>query len=841
MERFKKKTIALILASVVTVTGSFAAENYKNTIKSLKIEDTAQGTNLIIQTQNQFNGTINPIKKDSNTYVIMLPDIKSDMVSYPELTGNITGVDVKTMPYTTSGNGYTKITVKTFPNVVLTAKNTLYVPKQQDTNMLSDNNSPSPKTVDRTIVQNTTNSNNTNRDSQRTSYSDLPNQQEQYNNDVSVEPKTDTYNNSNNSTEPQSNYDETSSDNSLNKTENKVNTQSSEDILYLLGGILLIITVTVFLYIKSKRRLREMLGDQSDMDFSDESKTKNNKRKHISSKDLKKTIAALDKMYSKPIKMPINGTNELTEKNTKQILEDDNIVDLDELFNSQNKNNSSQNTEEAEENDALEAFLSGFSFEEDIPQQPSQEQFINQELYDKYITDGNLKFSDDDIEKINILMQNEVSENAIKNIEKEQQKPKSNNLSKQEVLENMLTTLAIKQNVSFSKDDVDAIKKIMSVELDNDFITDLRTNPERAQKMRKEIEERNVSASKKVNEILTLNVKDMLPDLSEALKKQGKRAIESEAKPEVVYYSEGYEYTTLSIKNELPDLHSAKNIKENTYRPSDDVEYAIQGYDAPTLKIEGFLPDLEDVKAHPKKYEEKKSTPVKVNEKDMLKNISNVSFKPFYDGNEDFEIINKPEDFIQTENNDFDSFSNFEIVNEDIIEDLSDNTENKLAELDEDMYYDLDNNKIEAPEGIITETDKELLEALSTQQTDGVQQKSKEKNESQINKSKPVSSTQIPDVCIIENETYKIIKSQEFTDNLGCYLAKKDNGYAILGYVGNKIFEIKYYEKLNSENFQTRVTEKLPDGTLRYIIRIGLHKFILNVSEEDMEYVMDLC
>ena len=41
----------------------------------------------------------------------------------------------------------------------------------------------------------------------------------------------------------------------------------------------------------------------------------------------------------------------------------------------------------------------------------------------------------------------------------------------------------------------------------------------------------------------------MLPDLSEALKKQGGRKIESEAKPQVVYYSEGYDVSTLSLKD----------------------------------------------------------------------------------------------------------------------------------------------------------------------------------------------------------------------------------------------------------------------------------------------------
>ena len=37
------------------------------------------------------------------------------------------------------------------------------------------------------------------------------------------------------------------------------------------------------------------------------------------------------------------------------------------------------------------------------------------------------------------------------------------------------------------------------------------------------------------------------------------------------------------------------------------------------------------------------------------------------------------------------------------------------------------------------------------------------------------------------------------------------------------------------------ISEKLDDGTLRYIVRIGIHKFIMNVKKDDMEFVMDLC
>ena len=80
-----------------------------------------------------------------------------------------------------------------------------------------------------------------------------------------------------------------------------------------------------------------------------------------------------------------------------------------------------------------------------------------------------------------------------------------------------------------------------------------------------------------------------------------------------------------------------------------------------------------------------------------------------------------------------------------------------------------------------------------------------------------------------------------FTDKMGCYLAKNEQGYCIIGFAGDRVFKIKHYEKLNVEKLQSRVSEKLDDGTLRYIVRIGIHKFIMNVKKDDMEFVMDLC
>ena len=94
---------------------------------------------------------------------------------------------------------------------------------------------------------------------------------------------------------------------------------------------------------------------------------------------------------------------------------------------------------------------------------------------------------------------------------------------------------------------------------------------------------------------------------------------------------------------------------------------------------------------------------------------------------------------------------------------------------------------------------------------------------------------------IVDNEIYEIISKSVINEKMGCYLVKNSSGYAVMGYIGERVFKIKTYEKLKTEKLQARVSEKLDDGTLRYIVRVGMNKFILNVKDDKMEYVMDLC
>ena len=57
MKHFKKRTIALVLASVVTVVGSFAANNYQNCLMGLSFEPTdSNNVKMVVQTRTPYSG-----------------------------------------------------------------------------------------------------------------------------------------------------------------------------------------------------------------------------------------------------------------------------------------------------------------------------------------------------------------------------------------------------------------------------------------------------------------------------------------------------------------------------------------------------------------------------------------------------------------------------------------------------------------------------------------------------------------------------------------------------------------------------------------------------------------
>lgn len=847
MKQYKKRTVALVLASMVTVVGAFGAENYKNSLMSLKFDEgSTKSVKMTLLTKQTFENSMNIIKKDAVTYVITLPETDSQVSSDYELGDNVESVDIKTLPYTKSKIGGTQITVKLTDNLPLFTKTSLYLPADSQGQLGTTASEPvpapqttpperkpdqSPVSKPETVRKEPVNTIHSRSGVDQTSAVDIKESIKQF--------------------QP-SETEKSSVKKPAETNQDEEKTNRTKEVMNWLLGIALVTVSAVYFFLKAKEKIADITGEQTNLDLSEEKKTDKKKK---NPQKINTTIKNLDKKYSKPVTMPVVTSPAKIEEEEE---EEDTppVIDLDAEMRAK--------TEEDEENLALEEFLSAYSFEEEEQEEKEEneeeikeeedeeEERFNEELYNKCINNPNIRFTKEDIDRIRKLINSEISDDAMKNVSKFT-KPvdKDKKKSPLELLEKFVTVFAVQQNITFTREDIAALNKLISVEIDNSFITDLRTDPERMREMQEEIAKRK-SKPHKTSELLTLNVKDMLPDLSEALKKQGGRRIESEVKPQVIGYLEGYDVSTLKIKDMLPDL-SKEIDNEDAYkpRPSDEMEYAISSYDVQKMSVKDELPDLADVLNNPEKYETPEPEPEEVDEDALLRSISNVTFKPFDDGSRQFEVINEFDDSnaptvsdIQEEFNL--SANNFEIINqeEEEIPAAQENDNDDFESLYDDNYVDLDKDLKTRFDDDIT-----LEEPLGITGIPEMKRENKSPETSAKANTKPAEDGKannenlitVPEFCVLDGERFSIVNVSYFADRMGCYLAKNGQGYSIIGFVGDKVFKIKNYEKLNVEKLQSRISEKLDDGTLRYIVRIGMHKFIMNVKKDEMEFVMDLC
>lgn len=855
MKQLKKRTLALVLASVVTVVGSFAAENYKNCLMALNLRTIGQGSvQVMLETKHAYGSTINAIKKDANTYVVTLPDVNSaDTVPITGDMSHVSSINVRTMPYSANGNGYTRVTIKTVGASNIRARSQVYLASNSNKQIAGY----AKKTND--SVQKTSSVTPVTKPSVTTSKQFVAESNAVQKIDKTVNNAQPKAENKSDKQVPEKNQ----AKNGLQEINSQINdTKKNEffsqeeqapkkdptELILLIMGMLLVVAVAIYSYIKAKDQLTQLAGEQITLDLTDENTPAKKKKEKAKKKasSIKGTIKNLDSKYPKNATMikreeyTISSNSNIEEEPVEEI----NVVDLDEIFQEQIKTKSEeQNTAQDDsdaENEALEDFLSGFSFNEEFDAEQEEENQLgyDSEFYEKAINNGLLKFSKDDISCINKLLSMEINDGTLREIEKYAvSNPIKKVPTKEKILEDFVTTYAISQNIIFTSEDISALYKLISVEIDKDFINDLRTNPNRTKEMQADILSYGDNP-KKSSKILTLNVKDMLPDLSEALRQQGNKKIESNRKPETVYFSEGYDVRKLKISEALPDLSKELARKDlQASKPTAQYDIVDNSYTVSTLKISEELPNLSDVMAHPEKYEKAKHEPVIVDEQALLDNLTDVTFKPFDDGTRDYEVINDDIPTMSDIEKEFSQFDNFSIIEsseEHVEEQASMQAEEQTKELAE-----------EQAEVIIEESSaKKLLEKIKKRRKErrAIEALNVEKPKLQEPVDKTKTSEEKKEIqCFVEGVSFKVIDTANFTSNTGCHLVENNDGYAVMAFVGDKLTKIKVLESIKIKKIQARFAEELSDGTKSYIVRIGSTKFIVKASFDSVSYVMDLC
>ena len=711
MMAFVRKIFAGLFI-LITSLAVCVADDSPNKLMMLDFEPISSDlVNVVVRTERPYNNKISVIKKDAYTYIVTLPNTAS-LAPNPDLskTSKIEGVSIKTMPASEYGNGYTKITIRTNSNMSFVGKNTVYdssdrsdyMYRRGEQNAITHGESHEQSRADNNY--------------RNGSYSSERKDKENTSNKTAE--KTNSAENEQTYVKP------TITDNAkdLPIPRQEDNQVDHTDKYLILLGIILVIFVSIYFYIRAKNRLTAIVGEKLEIDVEEEN---NNKKKEEPSKkslsSVKKTIRELDKNYPNTVSIPnIPKYNEPAPVMSSEKSTDDmNIVDLDALFNEQ------KTQEKSDENDALEDFLNDFSFDEvndqeKIDDEPEELYKIDENEYNSVINNNTIKFTQKDMECIEQIMNSDISSETLNNINKYAATNPIKEAPRQS-LDELVASYTISQNITFTEEDIKALDKLMRVELDDDFVKDLRTDPKRLAAMEKEMRDFENFERKKPGEIKTLKVAELLPNLS-------------------------------------------------------------------------------DVLANPSKYAEKETKKAKVDESALWKNIENVTFKPFDDGTREFEVLNTFDE--ETQEN------VIELYTKDFLEEKSKRADtNKRAEVNESSKM----SKI-SPRNDIKESKPETGEAGN----------------------KPNLK------CIMGGKTYNVLSSIALVKGIGIHLAKSDDGYSVLSYAGNNVSLMKTYSAVSSFKIQARLSEKLGNGEYRFIIRIGNVKFVAELRNRRINYVMDL-
>lgn len=842
MKSFKKRTIALVLASVVSVAGSFAAERYKNSLMALKFENSSGGAlNMLVETKSPYEGSLTFSKRDANTYVLMLPEMNSQAVtpSLKDVSDKIASVSVNTLPYTTNGKGYTRVVVKTHSSVYIAAQPKLFIASEEGNDSHHDEmmrmeqermgqELRRQEARQRALEEAQKMTEDARQARQRKS--DEAVSQRTTERSVKVEPKNEEVSQENEVSTP-----------AVEEEPYMPTDSSSQEPLMLIMAVLLIIGVSAYLYVKAKDRMTDLAGETLQIDVTTDETPADKPKASQKIKTIKSTVKTLDAKYPKPSSMQSTPEYVTPAQPIKTVSEESNIVDLDELFNEKK----TESSIEDEENAALEDFLSGFSFDEEyanseVAAAEAEENAFDEELFNSVMENKKLRFTNDDIKKLDKLLSMEVQDDTMKNISNYLvSNPIVEKPSMEKILEGFITTYSVSNDITFTKDDISALQKIITVEFDNDFVTDLRVNPERTKQMQKEMEAYNKDVRKPAK-IKTLNVKKELPDLSKLANKNTK--ITSDYKVNAVDYGENCEVSTLQVDLDVDFSNASTTPKEK-----EKVTLVEDNWETGTLKIADMLPDLNDALANPDKYKKPEPEKFVADENTLLQGLSNITFKPFDDGSREFEVINNVYDM------------------DELVED--EGTVLSLSEVQEELQKLHELEHLGVPEESTVEITKPSMDTVETVQEKPapvqqeipreVQQPQVSKSVPQVPQTRQVSVEKKPQTmpvktqttnqnaastkCVWENKAFNVVSTVNFSDTTGCHLAKNETGYIILGFIGDRLFKVKEYQELKSEKIQARLNEKLNDGHLRYLVRVGLNKIIVDVSGNEVKYVIDLC
>lgn len=84
-----------------------------------------------------------------------------------------------------------------------------------------------------------------------------------------------------------------------------------------------------------------------------------------------------------------------------------------------------------------------------------------------------------------------------------------------------------------------------------------------------------------------------------------------------------------------------------------------------------------------------------------------------------------------------------------------------------------------------------------------------------------------------------LVNSSKLANNKGLCLVQYKKEFSLIGYIDDNIFLLNKFDSLTSKEIRSRLSETL-DNSDRYIVRLGNYKALVEVSDKNMELLLEL-
>ena len=85
-----------------------------------------------------------------------------------------------------------------------------------------------------------------------------------------------------------------------------------------------------------------------------------------------------------------------------------------------------------------------------------------------------------------------------------------------------------------------------------------------------------------------------------------------------------------------------------------------------------------------------------------------------------------------------------------------------------------------------------------------------------------------------------ILAKTELSDTSGFYLVNFEQFTSLIGYINDEIFVLKTFDEFVNDKIYVKIAEHLPKKVYRYIVKVGMYKMIIHVTDKNMSHLIDL-